>query len=200
MPTPGQEIASLDFENLIGGPLVAVVHAQAQAAIATVGFIKQVGFVNDSSGAVLPGQPQRTGKPTMVTFTYDKSVPKSDGSGDEAKTVELTVPFLSMLPIPYLRVDNVEVEFNAKINSIQFTQTDSKFNVSTEGDAAGWQPWGAARLKTSISYQRKTKEGSTVTRDYSMGVKVKAVQEEMPGGLERVLSILESLIKENQKT
>ena len=46
MPSPGQELSSIDFESMIGGPLVAVINAQAQAAMSTVNFIKEVGFKN----------------------------------------------------------------------------------------------------------------------------------------------------------
>lgn len=194
MATPGQELASVDFENLIGGPLIAVVHAQAQAAMATVNFIKQVGFKPSS-----PGTPteQTTGEPATVSFSYKKMVPKADGSGEEEKTASLTVPFLAMLPIPYLRVEETNIDFLAKINSVQFRQVDTNFQVTGELEAkAGWF-FGSVRFKVTTTYQRQTKEGATVTRDYSMGVKVKAVQEEMPGGLNRLISVLESLIKEN---
>jgi len=194
MATPGQELASLDFESLIGGPLVAIVHAQAQAALATANFIKQVGF--KPPAGTQTATEQTTGEPATVTFTYKKMVPKADGSGEEEKTATLTVPFLAMLPIPYLRVEEANVDFLAKINSVQFRQVDTNLEVKGELEAkAGWL-WGSARLKVTTTYQRQTKEGSTVTRDYSMGVKVKAVQEEMPGGLAKLLSILESLIKE----
>ncbi len=197
MATPGQELASLDFENLIGGPLIAVVHAQAQAAMATVNFIKQVGFKPPTSAITFDNQ--TTGEPATVTFKYKKSVPKADGSGEEVKDAELTVPFLAMLPIPYLRVQETNVDFLAKINSVQFRQVDTNIGVTGELEAkAGWL-WGSARLKVTTTFQRNTKEGSTVSRDYSMGVKVKAVQEEMPGGLDRLLSVLESLIKEEVK-
>jgi len=194
MATPGQELASLDFENLIGGPLIAVVHAQAQAAMATVNFIKQVGF-KPPTGPITPFD-QTTGEPATVTFNYKKIVPKPDGTGDEEKTAELTVPFLAMLPIPYLRVQEANVDFLAKINSVQFRQVDTNIAVTGELESKAGFLFGSARLKVTTTFQRQTKEGATVTRDYSMGVKVKAVQEEMPGGLDRLLSILESLIKE----
>jgi hypothetical protein len=198
MATPGQELATLDFENLIGGPLIAVVHAQAQAAMATVNFVKQVGFKPPADGAGTITD-QTTGEPATVTFSYKKDVPKADGSGTETKDATLTVPFLAMLPIPYLRIEEANVDFLAKINSIEFRQTDTNFAVTGELEAkAGWL-WGSARLKVSTTYQRQTKEGATVTRDYSMNVKVRAVQEEMPGGLARLLSILESAIKEETK-
>ncbi len=134
-----------------------------------------------------------------VTFNYKKSIPKADGSGNEMKDASLTVPFLSMLPIPYLRVQEVNIDFLAKINAIQSRQVDTSVAVTGELEAKASFLWASAKLKVSTSYQRQTKEGSTVTRDYSMGVKVKAVQDEMPGGLDRLLSILESLIKEDIK-
>lgn len=197
--TIGEELASLDFENLIGGPLIAVVHAQAQSAMATVNFIKQVGFKPPAGAATITATAQSTGEPATVTFNYKKSIPKADGSGNEMKDASLTVPFLSMLPIPYLRVQEVNIDFLAKINAIQSRQVDTSVAVTGELEAKASFLWASAKLKVSTSYQRQTKEGSTVTRDYSMGVKVKAVQDEMPGGLDRLLSILESLIKEDIK-
>jgi hypothetical protein len=163
--------------------------------MATVNFIKQVGFKAPAGGAQTATD-QSTGEPATVTFNYKKMVPKADGSGVEEKNASLEVPFLAMLPIPYLRVEETNIDFLAKINSIQFRQVDTNLAVTAELQAkAGWL-WGSARLKVTTTFQRQTKEGSTVTRDYSMAVKVKAVQEEMPGGLDRLLSILESLISE----
>jgi hypothetical protein len=40
---PGQELSSIDFSAVIGGPLTAVVDAQAKAALSTIDFIKSVG-------------------------------------------------------------------------------------------------------------------------------------------------------------
>ena len=58
---PGQELSSLDFGNLIGGPLSAVVDAQIRAAESTVSYIKDVGF-------------DEYGDPNYVAFTYPKEV------------------------------------------------------------------------------------------------------------------------------
>lgn len=194
MPSPGQELASLDFESLIGGPLVAVVNAQAQSAISTVNFIKQVGF-KPSEGDVTPTE-QTTGEPATVTFQYVKSVPTDDG-GTEDRTASLTVPFLTMLPIPTLRVEEVNIQFLAKINSVRYRQVDTDIQVDSELEAkAGWF-FGSSRLKVSSTFQRHTRQGTKVTRDYSMDVKVKATQDEIPGGLDRLLTILESLIEED---
>jgi len=193
MPTPGEELASLDFESMIGGPLVAVVNAQAQSAMATVNFLKEVGFKKPEGDLAIPGQDSGVGEPIYVTFRYDKEVADADG-GIEVKPFDLTVPVLTMLPIPYLRVEETTISFNAKINSIEYRKTDTNFNVDTATSAsAGWL-WGSAKLKVSTSYQRSTKEGNSVNRTYSMAVTVRAVQDEIPAGVDRILGILEDSI------
>ncbi|MFD4675965.1 DUF2589 domain-containing protein [Lentzea sp. NPDC058450] len=194
MPDPGTELSSLNFESLIGGPLVAAVHAQVQSALATVNFVKQVGFKPPAGGSVEPGDTS-TGDPATVTFTYRKDVPKPDGT-TESRDVQLTVPLLAILPVPFLRIDQVDVDFLAKIESVQFRQVDQQVEVGADLDAQAAWGWGSARLRASFAFQRDTKEGSKDTRTYSMGVKARAVQDEMPGGMSKVLTILESLIKE----
>lgn len=200
-PTPGQEISSIDFESMIGGPLIAVVNAQAQAALSTINFVKQVGFKpGTKAGNKDPTKPEEpgVGEPIYVTFRYNRLIPAKPTEGDkpavEAKTeeVELSVPILTMTPVPFIRVADTKIEFKAKIDAIERSQTDSSLSVTADAEAkAGFAFW-SAQLKVNASYQRSTKEESQITRSYSMDVNVHAVQDEMPGGLERLLSILEA--------
>lgn len=210
MPTPGQELSSIDFESMIGGPLVAVINAQAQAAMTTVNFIKEVGFKKLSSEEEAGGDTS-TEEPIYVTFKYPKELspyqPASPGDPSASppvpptpaapavyETQELQVPILTMLPIPYIRVDLATVDFNAKITSVEYRKTDTRLKVDASLEAkAGWL-WGSAKLKVSTSYQRTTQQGNSVNRTYSLAVHVKAVQDEMPAGMEKILSILEGAI------
>lgn len=221
MPTPGQELASLDFESMLGGPLVAVVNAQAQAAVSTVNFIKEVGFKKKAEEDA--GADTGTEDPIYVSFKYPKELspfvpavaPIPADPGDPAanpprppraavpgvpavpavfQTQQLDVPILTMLPIPYLRIDLTTIDFNAKINSVEYRKTDTNLKISADLEAkAGWL-WGSAKLKVSTSFQRTTSQGNTVDRTYSMAVHIKAVQDEIPAGMEKVLSILEGAI------
>jgi hypothetical protein len=216
MPNPGQELASLDFESMLGGPLVAVVNAQAQAAVSTVNFIKEVGFKKPSS-ELDAGTDTETEEPIYVTFKYPKelspyvpAVPANPGDPAATppvpatpaqpavpavyETQQLQVPILTMLPIPYIRIDMTTIDFNAKINSVEYRKTDTNLKIDAETEAkAGWL-WGSAKLKVSTSFQRTTQQGNTVDRTYSMAVHIKAVQDEIPAGMERVLGILEGAI------
>ena len=197
MPTPGQELSSIDFESMLGGPLIAVVHAQAQAALSTVNFIKQVGFKPGPANQT--PSTQSVGDPIYVDFTYPKELsPFEPGPPAVPATYQeqkLSVPILTLLPIPYLRIADTTIDFKAKIDSIEYRKTDETINVGGELEAsAGWG-WGSAKLKVSASYQKNTQEGNQVTRTYSMDIHIHAVQEDMPAGMEKMLSILESAIR-----
>jgi hypothetical protein len=210
MPTPGQELASIDFESMIGGPLIAVINAQAQAAMSTVNFIKEVGFKAPTTEQEAGGDTE-TKDPIYVTFTYSKEispfVPAVVGDPSATPPIapspavdavfqdqNLKVPILTMLPIPFIRIDETTVDFNAKINSVEYrkTVTNLKINASTEAKA-GWF-FGSAKLKVSTAYQRTSTQGNSVNRTYSLAVHVKAVQDEMPAGMEKILGILEDAI------
>jgi len=283
--TAPSELSSINFRSVIGGPLMAVIHAQSQAAMASVDFIKSVGFKPGNNEDPMNTE---TGEPIYVSFKYPKEVvayqpaqpggevisiavnaPGQDydtvptvkitasqgesGSGatataivsgkaitgvtitnpgqgyKSAPTVEfeggsgagasataelsepvdaqspvfedmvLEVPILTMLPIPFIRIEETTIDFNAKINSVETKQTDTsmKFDASTsvEGKYPPIFSSVSADLKVSTSLQRNTSSGYKVDRTYSLSVHVRAVQDEMPAGMERILGILEDNIK-----
>jgi hypothetical protein len=68
---PGQELSSINFRNMIGSPLSAVIEAQAEAALSTVNFIKAVGFKQGNSS---DPEASNTGDPIYVTFKYPKEL------------------------------------------------------------------------------------------------------------------------------
>jgi hypothetical protein len=193
----GQELSSIDFQAMIGGPLNAVVKAQAQSAQTSVDFIKSVGF-NAADATEDPG------KPTMVTFKYDKPVESKDKDTGvitvTAVPFTLTVPILTMLPIPFIRVEETTIDFNAKINSV----TESTTASSTELNASlavkgGWGPV-SAELKCSFSNKKSTSATDKTERTYSLAIHVRAVQDELPAGMEKLLGVLENNIKEVEAT
>jgi hypothetical protein len=189
----GDELASINFESMIGGPLIAVVKAQAQSAITSVDFIKSVGFTKAQDGSE---------SPTMVTFSYDKEVEDKDPTTGAITLVSrpfhLTVPILTMLPIPFIRVEETTIDFNAKINSVEESTSASSTDITASLEAkAGWGPF-SAKLNVGFAYKKSTSSSERIERTYSMAVHVRAVQDELPAGTERLLSILEKNISEGQ--
>jgi hypothetical protein len=178
MPVSGKELASLDFSNLIGGPLNAIVEAQAKSAITTANFIKEVGF-------------DKNGKVVNVDFTYNR---KNDNGSDQEFT--LTMPFITMLPVPYITINNALVEFNAKITSTTESSSASNFSQQVDASAGGKYWFASAQISTKTAYQRTTSSTDKEERTFDMHVRVEAKNCDMPAGTERILTLLENSIAE----
>lgn len=173
-------LQNLPFNNLIGGPLNAAVQAQAQAAKTTVDFINQVCLNTDANG-------QKSA--VTVTFSYQ------DGYGF-LRT--LTVPLITILPIPYIAVNEIDIDFKANISASSATSTSNsdEENMSAGGSVNAKIGWGvfSADLQFNASYS--SKKDSKATQDskysveYTMDVAVKAGSTDLPAGLARVLNIL----------
>ena len=193
MANYGNEISSISLGSIIGGALSAIIEAQSQAAHTTVNFINEVGFEGK----------QGERKPVYVDFQYEKViVPKKETEQQETQAQEeaqkqitsLKVPLLTMVPIPYIRVDDATIDFNVKINSVQETKTSSDltYGGKTEAHAGynGFRFKTGIKLSASISNQRKSNTSDTVTRDYSLNIHVHAKQDDMPAGVEHLLDLI----------
>ena len=171
------ELNNIDFRKMIGGPLQAAVDAQVASSLATVDFINKVGFSEPTTGG---GR-----ELVMVDFSHKRKDVDADGNPVE-KEVFIKVPLLAMLPIPSLRIEHVIIDFNVKLNSVQSASTSDSLGVNTEVKGG----WGPVSMKVSASYQRKTATNVEVKKEYSLNVNVKAVQDEIPAGLEKILNML----------
>ena len=168
-----KELAAIPFGALIGGPLTAAIEAQGQAAFSSVEFINAIGF--DEKGNV-----------NNVVFKYE-------GPGGEGKQT-LEVPLLTIVPIPFIRIDDMNISFKASMS--QSTGTEDKTSKVVESSA---KISGSAKylfFRASLDASISSKKDSTSTKnskysvEYTIDINVHAVQDDMPGGLAKVLNIL----------
>jgi len=193
------ELGSIDFENLIGGPMNAAVAAQNNASLSTVSFIKEVGFVGEGTDR----------KVRMVDFSYKKTIDnpnlgKTIGTGEgevpantdvTSATIEesvvINVPFISILNVPSLRIETLDIDFNVKLNSTYTKDVSSEFGIAVDySKKISLGKIYNTRFKVSASYKRTSSTGIKVEKEYSMNVKVKATNDEMPAGLEKILGMM----------
>lgn len=169
----------IDYGALIGGPLQAAITAQATAARSTWEFIQEVGLNTDDDG-------NKTA--VNVTFMYQK----------DGEMVRLVVPILTIVPIPMIVIDEVDIQFKANINASASSSSEESesenVNASMSGKAkAGWGPFSVS-VKVQAGYS--SKKDSKATQDsrysveYTQDVHVHASQADMPAGLATVLNIL----------
>ncbi|MFP4065755.1 MAG: DUF2589 domain-containing protein [Bacteroidales bacterium] len=170
------ELNTLDFNVYIGGPLQAAVQAQHAASMSQVSFIQEVGFEND--------------KLRYVDFAYSKSIPNEDNTAFVEKSVEIRVPFLTMLVIPSLRIEEMTIDFNAKLTSTETANVSKEFAAGTELGIN----FKMVNFKATASYKRTSSRGTKTEKTYNLGVHVLAVNDEIPAGLDRILTMLEDSI------
>ena len=171
-----QELNSLNFAAYIGGPMQAAVDAQNSASMNQVEFIQKVGLDNEDNVK-------------MVTFKYNSQSEGTNGNIIQNVTT-LEVPLISLLSVPSLLIDDMTIDFNCTLISVETKDVSSDFNASLE---AGLN-MKKFNFKVSAAYQYKSSTSEKVERTYSMVVHVRVVNDEMPAGLDRVFSMLEDVI------
>lgn len=198
-PRAVRELREIPFGFLIGQPLKAAIEAQALAARTTIEFIEKVGFIpQDNAQAMLfrdEAIDADAGTVRNVTFRYSKRDENNIRSDHT-----LSVPILSIVPIPVLRIDEVTIDFTAKLtDTVESTaKTDFSLQADANGNFKSWWSPVSLEFRTSVKYDQSNTSAARYSRDYTMSIHVRAVQDDMPAGLSRILDILESSIREEK--
>ncbi len=186
--TPSQVATSaltgIPFSQIIGSPLKAAIEAQAMAAQTTWRFIQEVGLNTDPE----------TGEKKAVNVSF--------GFVQDGKEVCLNVPLLTIVPIPYIAINSIDIAFKAKINAESSSHNEASESSETNVNAkvGGKVGFGAfsANFEASAGYSSKKDSKSTqdskYSVEYTLDINVKAGQDSMPAGLARVLDILNNCI------
>lgn len=184
-------LGSIPYGTLIGAPLTAAVEAQALAAQASVEFIRAVGFTSSGFG-------EDFAEVRTITFSFTMR----DTEDDEGRTATLSVPLLTIVPIPYLRIDDMTIDFTSKITEelVNTSKNDSTVETNTNlniGYGNFLTPVKVG-LKGSVSTKHSSSSATSnrYKTEHTINVNVRAVQDDIPPGLSRVLDILESGIGE----
>lgn len=195
-----EELKQIPFSHLIGSPLKAAIEAQALAAQSTIEFIQKVGFKQELDAPDMvfknPTQDADAGELRNVTFEYKKT----DENNSE-QNFKLVVPLLSITPIPYIRIEEMTIDFKAKLTDSIVRKTDTNFELSSQVSGSYGAFWSPVKVdaRVSATFKTSTSAQANSTREYSMDIHVRAVQDAMPAGLSKILDILEDAISNKKQ-
>lgn len=184
---------AIPFGVLLGGPLTAAVDAQTRSSMATLNFIMTAlygkkyvdgGLDVDASKLGLGGGSEEI---LYVKFTYET----------DAGLSTIQVPLLTILPISYLQVDNLDIDFVAKIAAVTTDNSRKDDETKWNGNTSASTWWGRFNIDTGITTDVTSHSDSTsaTNANYEMNVRLRASQGEMPGGMARVLDLLEDGVR-----
>ncbi|QQO10140.1 DUF2589 domain-containing protein [Breznakiella homolactica] len=162
--------------ELIGAPLTAACEAQIRLAQATFNFVKQIAF-EDEKGTQTRLVKFKLQRPTETPTGYDKV------------DIEVQAPFLGLVPIPALLIEDVNVEFQMEVAATEQSKTNTAAEVNTTAKAS----WGLFS-KASIEVQGKVTSSRENTRSTNQTakyqVRVNARQQVPTEGLSRLMDVM----------
>ena len=186
--TPSQVATSalqaIPFGSIIGGPLKACIEAQAMAAQTSWQFIQEVGLNTDP----------KTGQKEAVNVSFQFM--------QNGRMVQLNVPLLTIVPIPYIAIRDVDINFKANISasSSSVSEQSSSSALDAGAEVTAGLKVGPFHMDAKMNANYSSKKDSKATQEskysveYTMDVAVKAGQDSMPAGLAKVLELLGSAL------
>lgn len=177
-------LQGIPFKNLIGGPLSACIQAQNDAAMTSINFINNVCLNED----------KETGEKSAiyVSFSFIQN----------GRKVVINVPLIAIVPIPYIAINSVDINFKATVNGVECESNENTYSeeykrdTNTKSQKRRGFILNKNKKETKINTSFSTKRDSKSTQDSKFSVEatidvaVHAGQESMPAGMAKILEML----------
>lgn len=151
---------SIPFENIIGGPLAACIRAQEESAVATRNYLEQAALKRCAD-------PADGWEPVTISFFFQ--------IGEEMQ--RLTLPLLSILPIPYVQINEVDLTYKATITACDNERFEAKYTADDTTDI------------------KRRGNSELVSKNY-IDIHVHATPTDMPSGVAKLIDIFSNQLIE----
>lgn len=178
------KFVGIPIEELVAAPLVAVCDSQKKLAQSAYEFMTEIGF-NDE------------GKTRMVEFNLQRPIQ----GAPQPQDIKVQVPFLGLVPLPNLLIDDVQVDFQSEVTTTE-TSEDKYANEGSTSANANFK-FGCFG-SVSVSGKVVSNNENTNTSDQSAKHKVKVSElnshqlEDLTKIIELLTECLESMPREKE--
>lgn len=172
---PADSFKGLLMDELISAPLIAVNEAQQQLAASSLDFYDKIAFEDDAK--------------TRLEFNLERPVQVPDGIGKQEVHVE--APFIGLVPIPSLVIDDLDVNFQMEVTDASTSENTENADLSINVPSK----W----FGTSVSVQGKVGTSRENTRSTEQNAKYHVretvSQQQQTEGLAKLMDIMASCIE-----
>lgn len=167
---PAAAFQALPLSHMISEPLKAAIEAQHASAIALEKYLNS--FIDSD------------GKP--ITVDFRSRIKDSDGTD---RSVSITAPMLSIVPVPHLKIDELTTHFRFEVSHVRKEKSVKKGQLEGSASAQGIvSKFVDFSLSGSVSTTSDTV--NTANQSGMLDITVKASEAPMPAGLKKVLDIM----------
>lgn len=156
-------LEELSFDHIIGGPLRACAEAQREAALASYEYLKEMGLEADKTGLAKY-------QPATISFLFTK-----DGF-----THRIRVPLLTIIPVPYLQINRINLTFQATVTECTNNELKAKFAAST----------------SQVKQEQNLSHSDNITAKDNIDISICASASEVPPGMAKLMEILQTQMSE----
>ena len=121
---------------------------------------------------------------------------------------KIELPFLSLVPIPSFAVNQLDWDFNVRLNSVEQFETDFTHSDTTTIDSESkfalslgdFLTIGSTmKVQTTVKNDFELRYGSSHEAEYNLKISIKATAAKTPLGIERLLGIAERIATNNEQ-
>lgn len=165
----------LPIKDLIGLPLAAACEAQVDLASAAFDFMMKIGFDD-----------KECKNARLIQFNLTR--PVETPTGIEENSITVQAPFLGLVPIPSLLVENVEIDFQMEVTATEVTKTKLDAEVTTKAVFNPWFSRSSVEVQGRVTTSRENTRSTNQTAKYQ--IHVSARQQPPTEGLSRLMDIM----------
>ena len=132
-------------------------------------------------------------KVTSLPFNFDRPVINKNTNTIQKQTINVNAPLLSLINIPALLIDSVEVDFSMEVKDIISNKKSTTEKAKASGSFNAWYSPVSVTLSASVSTQRENTRITDKSARYH--VNVKASQQPQVEGMSKLVELLSSSIE-----
>ncbi|MCT7979824.1 DUF2589 domain-containing protein [Laspinema olomoucense] len=188
----------INVGDLLAAPLIATIQADFGAAQKFVEFITEYGFEKgeppsgDDPDEIPDEAKSSLGQLRMLKFWYNRYNPRKK----QYEEIYISIPVLSLIPLPLLQVNEAEFDFNIRIFAEPVVSpspqaqsgalTGAERKQLEEGKAANSNYEFKAMLAPTSGQKSDDK---SPTMDANMRIKIQMRQADLPGGIASMMTL-----------
>lgn len=172
----------LPIAELIAAPLTAACDSQKKLAQSAFEFMTEIGFEGEAKAK----------KARLLTFDLQRPV---EGS-DQPMNIHVQAPFLGLVPLPSLLVDDVQIDFQMEVTTTEMSKETSNNEASMNASSNfkfGRFVSGSVSVNGKVSSSRENTRSTNQTAKYQ--VHVSARQQQPTEGLSKLMDIMASCVE-----
>lgn len=180
MANVSENFKGLPIAELIAAPLTAACDSQKRLAQSALEFMSEIGF--EGTGEKKEAK--------LLKFNLQRPI---EGSTTK-QTIAVEAPYLGLVPIPALLVDDVQIDFQMEVTATETDKTVNKTEGSIDSSLKfGCFVKGSVNVSGKVSSSRENTRSTNQTAKYQ--VHVSARQQQPTEGLSKLMDIMASCIE-----